>query len=245
MKAAPLTGHLFSYNLRQDSAVRGYKGRFAVSMLNPTVHIIDDDSHICRAVSRLLRLYNYSVHSYSSASQFLCHKHPSGPACLLLDLKMPEIDGLDVQKILAREDEYLPIIFMSGQADIESTVRAMKADAIDFIIKPFDENQLVSAVQAALALSEQALAKRDELMKDRAAFVSLSPREQEVCLRIAEGLLNKQVGFELGTAESTVKAQRARVMQKLGAGSLPDIVRLVERLRLAGAIPAVSDRAHT
>jgi FixJ family two-component response regulator len=128
-------------------------------MLNPTVYIIDDDSHICRAVSRLLRLYNYSVHSYSSASQFLCHKHPSGPACLLLDLKMPEIDGLDVQEILARE--------------------------------------------------------------------------------------NKQVGFELGTAESTVKAQRARVMQELGAGSLPDIVRLVERLRLAGAIPAVSERAHT
>src|SRR5271154_1042862 len=214
-------------------------------MTNQTVHIIDDDLRVCSALSRLLRSYGYNVRSYSSADQFLCQKLPPEPATLVLDLNMPAINGLNLQEILSRGNEYLPIIFISGQADIESSVRAMKAGAIDFLTKPFDDHQLLAAIQTAQALSERAFAKRNELLKDQAAFISLTPREQEVCLRIAQGLLNKQVGFELGTTEKTVKAQRARVMQKLGAGSLPDIVRLVERLRIAGAVPSAPDRTHT
>ncbi len=209
-------------------------------MISATVHIIDDDAHLARALTRLLRSQGYGVQSYTHAAQFLDDKPPPGPACLLLDLKMPEINGLDLQKILAREVEALPVIFMSGQADVESSIRAMKAGAVDFLLKPFDDYQLFAAVRSALSLSSQALSRRDELKKDQMAFISLSPREQQVCLRIAQGLLNKQVGLELGTAEKTVKVQRARIMQKLGAGSLPDVVRLVERLRMAGAIPSDS-----
>jgi len=209
-------------------------------VISPTVYIIDDDAHLSRALTRLLRTHGYGVESFTSAARFLGHKLPPGPACLLLDLKMPEITGLDLQKILAREIEDLPVIFMSGQADVESSIRAMKAGAVDFLLKPFDDHQLLAAVRSALLVSSQALAKRDELKKDQMAFISLSPREQQVCLRIAQGLLNKQVGYELGTAEKTVKVQRARIMQKLGAGSLPDVVRLVERLRSAGAIPSDS-----
>jgi FixJ family two-component response regulator len=209
-------------------------------MISPTVHIIDDDAHLARALTRLLRSHGYGVQSYTHAAQFLARKPAPGPACVLLDLKMPEITGLELQEILAREIEDLPVIFMSGQADVGSSIRAMKAGAVDFLLKPFDDFQLLAVVKSALSLSHQALSKRDELKKDQMAFVSLSPREQQVCLRIAQGLLNKQVGYELGTAEKTVKVQRARIMQKLGAGSLPDVVRLIERLRTAGAIPADS-----
>ena len=206
-------------------------------MTSPTVYIIDDDTYLVRALTRLLRTHGYEVESFTNAARFLVHKLPPDPACLLLDLKMPEINGLDLQKILAGEIENLPVIFMSGQADVESSIRAMKAGAVDFLLKPFDDYQLFAAVRSALALSNQALSKREALKKDHMAYTSLSPREQQVCLHIAQGLLNKQVGYELGTAEKTVKVQRARIMQKLGAGSLPDVVRLVERLRTAGMIP--------
>ena len=214
------------------------------SMTAPTVHIIDDDVRLCRAVTRLLRSYNYTVQSYTTAAQFLSQKF-SEPACLLLDLQMPEISGLDVQQILSRGDERLPIIFVSGHGDIESSVRAMKAGAIDFLTKPFDDLQLLSTIQDAMAVSKQNMIRRDEFKKDHTAFASLTPREREVCIGIAQGLLNKQVGYELGTTEKTVKAQRARVMQKLGAASLPDIVRIIDRLRAAGAIPAARPHQRT
>jgi FixJ family two-component response regulator len=209
-------------------------------MTSPTVHIVDDDAHMLRAVVRLVRSFDYRAQAYPSASQFLSQKLPLEAGCLVLDLMMPDFSGIEVQEILSRGDQYLPIIFVSGRADIESSVRAMKAGAIDFLIKPFEDFQLIAAIRTAFAVSEQALARRAELMKDLAAFVSLSRRERQVCLGIAHGLLNKQIGFELGTAERTIKVQRAHVMQKLSAQSLPDIVRLVERLRAAGAIPPVS-----
>jgi FixJ family two-component response regulator len=209
-------------------------------MTSPTVHIIDDDAHLARALTRLLRSHRYEVQSYTHAAQFLGHKHPPGPACVLLDLKMPDITGLELQEILAREIEDLPVIFMSGQADVGSSIQAMKAGAVDFLLKPFDDLRLLAVVRSALLLSSEVLSKREALKRDQMAFISLSPREQQVCLRIAQGLLNKQVGYELGTAEKTVKVQRARIMQKLGAGSLPDVVRLIERLRTAGAISSDS-----
>jgi FixJ family two-component response regulator len=205
--------------------------------MSPIVHIVDDDTNLCRALTRLLRTYSYDVRSYSSAAQFLDCDLPPGPGCLLLDLQLPAITGLDLQAILTGRGENLPIIFISGQADVGSSVRAMKAGAIDFLLKPFDDDQLRAAVGAALSLSSEAISRRNTLAKDHLAFISLTPREQQVCLRIVRGLLNKQVGYELGTAEKTVKIQRARVMQKLGVESLPDLVRLVERLRAAGALP--------
>jgi FixJ family two-component response regulator len=209
-----------------------------MAMASPTVHIIDDDAQLGRALTRLLRARGYEAQSYTHPAQFLSHRPPSdGPECLLLDLKMPEMTGLDLQEILTRGMKDLPVIFMSGQADIQSSIRAMKAGAVDFLLKPFDDYQLLAAVRSALSVSDEVLSKREGSKKDEIAFVSLSPREKQVCLRIVQGLLNKQVGYELGTSEKTVKIQRARIMQKLGAGSLPDIVRLVERLRTAGVIP--------
>jgi FixJ family two-component response regulator len=207
-------------------------------MGGPAVHIIDDDAQVGRALTRLLRLHGYEAKSYTHIAQFLDHElPPDEPACLLLDLRMPEMTGLDVQEILARGMKNLPIIFISGHADIQSSIRAMKAGAVDFLLKPFDDHQLLSAVRSALSLSGEMLSKQNDIKKDQMAFTRLSPRERQVCLRIVQGLLNKQVGYELGTSEKTVKIQRARIMEKLGAGSLPDIVRLVERLRSAGVIP--------
>jgi FixJ family two-component response regulator len=213
-------------------------------MISPTVYIVDDDAHCARALTRLLHSHGYVVQSYTDAARFLAHSPPTGPACLLLDLKMPEIDGLDLQGLLAHEVEGLPIIFMSGHTNAESSIRAMKAGAVDFLLKPFDDFQLLDAVRAALSLASDALSRREVIKKDQIAFVSLSPRERQVCLRIVLGLLNKQVGYELGTSEKTVKIQRARIMQKLGANSLPDVVRLVERLRTAGAIPSEPPQPH-
>ena len=202
------------------------------------VYVIDDDPHIVRAISRLLRSYDYNVQTHSSPAEFLGRPLSSGPACLVLDLRMPDIDGLDLQRILAQNGHPLPIVFMSGQADIVSTVRAMKEGAVDFLTKPFDDRQLLTAIQTALARSRSAQAERALLNRDREGFEKLTPRERQVCVRIARGLLNKPVGFELGTTEKTVKAQRARVIKKLGASSLADVVRLVERLRMAGIIPS-------
>jgi len=213
-------------------------------MTRPAVHIVDDDPNLYRAMSRLLRTCNCRVQNYSSVSQFLSQRLSPKPACLVLDLKMAEISGLDVQKILSHGDGCLPVIFVSGRADIEASVRAMKAGAIDFLTKPFEYRQLASAIDTALTLSEQNLVKRDKLRKDQEAFVSLTPRERDVCIRIAQGLMNKQVGFELGTKEKTVKQQRARVMQKLGAASLPDVVRFIDRLRIAGTIPESHHQSH-
>jgi FixJ family two-component response regulator len=204
--------------------------------MDPAVLVIDDDPRMRRAVSRLLGSYGYIAKVFASAKEFLAQDLPSGPACLILDLKMPEINGLDVQQVLAQGDNNLPIIFVSGQADVISSVRAMKAGAIDFLTKPFDEKDLISAVRLALDRSQKTREERVALKRDQEAFEKLTPRERDVCVRIARGLLNKQVGYELGTTEKTVKAQRARVMQKLGAESLADVVRLVERLRTAGDI---------
>lgn len=206
--------------------------------MDSAVFFVDDDFRMRRAISRLLSTYGYNVKAYASAKEFLAERILPGPACLILDLKMPDISGLDVQQVLAQRDSCLPIIFVSGHADVTSSIRAMKGGAIDFLTKPFDDTQLIAAVQVALQRSQTAQEERTALKRDREAFASLTPRERDVCLGIARGLLNKQVGYELGTAEKTVKAQRAKVMQKLGAESLADVVRLVERLKAAGSIAA-------
>ncbi|WP_052200463.1 response regulator transcription factor [Terriglobus sp. TAA 43] len=203
-------------------------------MTDCTVHIVDDDSSLCRAMSRLLRAYEYGVETYAHPAQFINRVLPPVPACVLLDLRLSKVDGLDVQEIISRNADGPPIVFMSGHADVESSLRALKGGAVDFLLKPFDDHQLLASVQTALSLSEQAKRKRDSIRRDHMAFASLTLRERQVCLRIVQGLLNKQVGYELGTTEKTVKAQRAHVMQKLGADSLPDVVRLVDRLRSAG-----------
>ena len=154
------------------------------SITEGTVHIVDDDPSICRAVSRLLRSHNQLVQVYASAREFLDKHLDPGPACVVLDLQMPEINGLDLQQLLSQVSETLSIVFISGHADIPDTVRAMKAGAVDFLTKPFDESQLLAAVGTALARSQEACIRRDALNRDRAIFETLTRREREVCLRV-------------------------------------------------------------
>lgn len=200
-----------------------------------TVHVVDDDPNLLRAVARLLRSHDYAVKTYSSATEFLSAGIPSGPACLLLDLNMPEMTGLELQQVIAEYQSRLPIVFISGKGDVPSAIRAMKHGALDFLIKPFDADALVAAVDAALSRSVAGHASDGALQKDCELFQRLSPRERQVCLLVAQGLLNKQIAGELGTTERTIKAQRSSVMRK--AGSVPDVVRLIERLREAGRLP--------
>jgi FixJ family two-component response regulator len=212
--------------------------------MDAAVFLVDDDPSFRRALVRLLNSRKFHVRAYASANEFLREQLPDAPGCLILDLKMPEMNGLDIQDVLARRGEHLPVIFLSGQGDIPTSVQAMKAGAVDFLTKPVDEEKLVSVVHAALERSARLRSELEALKKDREAFESLTRRERDVCIRIAQGLLNKQVGFELGTSEKTVKAQRAHVMQKLGASSLADVVRLLERLRTSGGIPMSGSAAN-
>ncbi len=203
-------------------------------MAEGVVFVIDDDPSIRRAVSRLLRANERRVQTYRSAKDFLDQHLPSIPACIVLDLQLPEVSGLDLQQLLASSRTTPPIVFISGHGSIDTSVRAMKEGAIDFLTKPFDDQQLMTAIDVALERAHQACVHREVLDHDVAVFESLTPRERQVCVRVAQGMLNKQIGGDLGTTEKTVKVQRGRVMEKLGAKSVADLVRLVERLRASG-----------
>ncbi len=207
-------------------------------MTSGLVCVIDNDPSMRSAVGRLLRSDNRAVETYASANEFLEHELPSGPACIVLDLQIPGISGLALQRLLLQRRETLPIVFISGDADVHASVQAMKEGAVDFLTKPFDQDELLGAVGVALNRAAEAHDRNDALEKDRAVFDSLTPREREVCLRVAEGMLNKQIGCQLGTTEKTVKVQRGRAMQKLGVQSVAELVRLVERLRTSGHLMA-------
>lgn len=201
-----------------------------------TVHVVDDDANLLRAVARLLRSHGYAVKTYASASEFLSAGVPAAPACLLLDLNMPGMTGLELQQVVSDYPSRLAVVFISGQGNLPAAIRAMKAGAVDFLTKPFDGDVLVAAIDNALRRSRAAHASEDALQKDWERFQRLTGRERQVCLLFARGLLNKQIAGELGTTERTIKAQRGSVMRKLGADSVPDVVRLIERLRDGGRL---------
>lgn len=205
-------------------------------MENEIIFLVDDDPSVLGAVGRLLRSHDYQVQTFTSGKEFLNQSFPDGPACVVLDLQMPDTDGLEVQELLRLRRETLPVIFLSGFGDIPKSVRAMKAGAVDFLTKPVEERNLLSAVHNALVSSRAAYSRQNSCGRDRAVFETLTIREQQVCLRIVQGMLNKQVAGELGISEQTVKVHRGRVMQKLGVQSAADAVRLVERLRSNGYI---------
>lgn len=198
-------------------------------MSAPCVFLVDDQPAILQALARLLKAEGYMVQAFGSARAFLDSGSEAMAGCLVLDLSMPEMSGLDLQQELARRSSELPLIFLTGHGDIDSGVRAMKLGAFDFLTKPVDGQRLLETVQAALehnVLARASHAARDDL---RARLASLTPREREVMERVAEGLLNKQIGAALGMAEKTVKVHRARVMQKLNVRSVSALVRLVDR----------------
>ena len=195
-----------------------------------TVFVVDDDPSVLRSLERLLRAAEYAVETYASPRAFLESAPVDRPGCVVVDLRMPELGGLDLQEELSRRGFPLPLIFLTGHGDVPSSVRAMKGGAIDFLSKPCDETDLLAAVERALARDAEAREARAEREAVGARFAALTPREREVCLLVARGLLNKQIAAELGTAEKTVKIHRGRVMEKLGADSVAALVRLVDRL---------------
>jgi FixJ family two-component response regulator len=196
----------------------------------PAVFVIDDDSAVRKALGRLLRAAGFRTTAFASAEEFLARLHPDAPACVVLDVRMPGMSGLDLQRILAGGEFGLPVVFITGHGDIPMSVRAMKAGAVDFLVKPFDPQDLLVAVRQALVRHAQSRQAAAELTDVRRRAASLSPRERAVLERVVRGLLNKETGRELGVTEKTVKAHRARVMHKMRARSLADLVRLAEKL---------------
>ena len=197
----------------------------------PVIHVVDDDESLRAALLRLLAAAGFEARGYASAGDFLLSPPPEGPGCLLLDVRMPGPSGLDLQEALQRRGVALPVVFLTGYADLTAGVRAMKAGAVDFLAKPVERDALFEALHRALAQDAAQRAARDEAQQLRVRFGSLKPRERAVLDRIVAGRLNKQIADELGISERTVKMERAQVMAKLGVGSAAELGRLAERLR--------------
>ncbi|MGA8055553.1 MAG: response regulator [Burkholderiales bacterium] len=197
----------------------------------PLIHVVDDDESFRTALLRLLDAAGFEARGYASAGDFLLHPAPDRPGCVLLDVRMPGPSGLELQAALQRQGVALPVIFLTGYADVDSSVRAMKAGAVDFLAKPVERDTLLDALRRALARDALQRTARDEADRLRARFASLTSREREVFDRIVAGKPNKDIAEELGIAERTVKAQRAQVMAKLEVGSAAELGRLAERLR--------------
>ena len=205
---------------------------------NGTVFLLDDEPGMLKALTRLLKAEGFTVRAFTSAKTFLESYQPGAPHCLVLDLAMPKIDGLELQQRLTRTGVLLPIVFLTGHGDIPMSVRAIKAGALDFLTKPVNDADLLRAVHAAL---QRAAEQRDlisEVASLRQRYSSLTPRECEVMAHVVGGQLNKQVAADLGIGEHTIKVHRARVMEKMGVESLADLVRAAERLGLEQSPPS-------
>jgi RNA polymerase sigma factor (sigma-70 family) len=193
---------------------------------HPLVYVVDDDQSVCQSLTWLIESVGIKVETFPSAAEFLkCDPH-DGPACLVLDVRMPGLSGFDLQNQLAAAGRVIPIIFITGHGNVSMSVRAMKAGAVDFIEKPFEDQTLLDALNQSLEKDRQAKLEQAEKREIKQRVDSLTAREREVFKRVVAGMLNKQIAFEQGTTERTIKAHRARVMQKLQAGSLADLVRL-------------------
>ena len=196
----------------------------------PIVFVVDDDSSVREALSGLIRSVGLRAQTFATAQEFLPHAHPDSAACLVLDVRLEGRSGLDLQRELGNIGEPIPIIFITGHGDIPMGVNAMKAGAIDFLVKPFRDQDLLDAIAQGLRRNAAERQSRHEVAKLHRRFETLTRREREVTLHIVKGLLNKQVAAELGLSEITIKVHRHNVMHKMGARSLPELVRMIEKL---------------
>ena len=194
------------------------------------VFVVDDDLPMRESLKNLIRSVGLQVEAFASAQEFLHSQRPNMPGCLVLDVRLPGLSGLDLQKRMVEADMAIPVIFITGHGDIQMTVQAMKAGAVEFLTKPFRDQDLLDAIQLALERDRKTREQRAEIDKLRHRFDSLTPREREVMALVVTGLLNKQIAGELGTGETTVKIHRHQVMEKMAASSLAELVRMSDRL---------------
>jgi len=203
--------------------------------LTPIVFVVDDDVSVRESLELLVRCEGWQPETFASAQEFLDYPRVHVPNCLVLDVSLPGLNGLDLQRLIAGERTDMPIIFITGYGDVPMTVQAMKAGAVEFLTKPFSDDVLLRAIRAALERSRVALSLEAEMRVLRECYATLTQREQQVMALVVSGLLNKQIGGELGISEITVKAHRGKVMQKMKADSLADLVRMAAKLRPAPA----------
>ena len=197
------------------------------------VFVVDDDAPMRESLQNLLWSVGLRVEAFASAQEFLRHTRPDVPGCLVLDVRLPGLSGLELQQRLAQVDIAMPIIFITGHGDIPMTVQAMKAGAVEFLTKPFRDQELLDAIQQAVARDRHAREQRAQSEALRSRYRTLTPRERDVMARVVAGLLNKQIAAELGTSEAAVKVHRQHVMAKMGAGSLAELVRMADRLGIS------------
>jgi FixJ family two-component response regulator len=199
----------------------------------PTVFIIDDDAGVRESIRDLVESVDLRAESFATAQEFLASKRRDGPSCLVLDVRLPDTSGLDLQQKLSRAGVRIPIIFITGHADIPMTVKAMKSGAVEFLTKPFREQDLLDVIHRALRRDRVVREKQRRLVELQERYSLLSAREREVMSLVVSGLLNKQIAAELGASETTVKTHRGHVMQKMEAKSLPDLVRMADSLKIS------------
>ncbi len=224
----------------------GYEaGAAPMTGARPMVFIVDDDVSVRESLELVVRNENWKPETFASAQEFLNHPRTLVPSCLVLDLSLPGLNGLELQNQLAAEHVDMPIIFITGYGDVPKSVQAMKAGALEFLTKPLDYNALVSAIRKALERSRLALAQNAEMQELRTRYASLTSREHQVMALVVSGLLNKQVGGELGISEITVKAHRRQVMQKMRADSLATLVKLASKLGVPRQNSALVRRQHS
>ncbi len=196
----------------------------------PVVFIVDDDPSVRKSLARLIRAAGYTVEAFASAQEFLAREPCTGPCCVVLDVRMPGVTGLDLQKTLASALHGIPIVFITGHGDVSMSVSAMKAGAVDFLTKPFEGKDLLSAIQRAVAKDTRDLGVEARTGEVQKRVNELTPRQRQVFALVVTGMLNKQIASELGIAEKTVKVHRARVMEKMRAGSVAELVRLADEV---------------